>query len=69
MRFIIDACVANSSVILLSEMGYNVVTSTSLLSKNAEDEIIYDYASENQMELLLMIDVLVKFSSLQKTHP
>jgi len=52
VKFIIDACVSSSSVMLLSEMGLNVITSTSLLSRKAEDESIYDYASENQMGII-----------------
>lgn len=52
MQIIVDECIAESTKRLLENLGFKVLTIESILHRKAEDEEIYEFASDKQIPIL-----------------
>ena len=52
MKLIVDECISRSSISLLRDLGFDIITLDNVLNFGIEDEKIYEYASKYQIPLL-----------------
>ncbi len=52
MKLIVDECISRSSVSLLRDLGFDIITLDKVLNLGIEDEKIYEYASKSQIPLI-----------------